>query len=174
MQGRTKVERRKRCRCLEWVILSIISRPAGVRALDVKGEGGADHVHVVKQLEPSSWSLIRAHWEPFRWFQSNRSAERAMALLTNGAQNLGSYFCLIRHRFKRRRKKRSERKGNSRSSDRATLDLLCRLHDTFTPEREQSCARVVMCVKFEVVKCICSLLWDVLVFLVQTERRLLH
>nr|XP_046259104.1 double-stranded RNA-specific editase 1 isoform X1 [Scatophagus argus] len=34
-----------------------------------------------------------------------------MALLTNGAQNLGSYYCLIRRRFKRRRKKRSERKG---------------------------------------------------------------
>nr|XP_020466708.1 double-stranded RNA-specific editase 1 isoform X1 [Monopterus albus] len=34
-----------------------------------------------------------------------------MALLTNGAQSLGSYYCLIRRRFKRRRKKRSERKA---------------------------------------------------------------
>ncbi|TWW80526.1 hypothetical protein D4764_01G0003410 [Takifugu flavidus] len=34
-----------------------------------------------------------------------------MALLTDGTQNLGSYYCLIRRRFKRRRKKRSERKG---------------------------------------------------------------
>ncbi|XP_034021477.1 double-stranded RNA-specific editase 1-like isoform X1 [Thalassophryne amazonica] len=34
-----------------------------------------------------------------------------MALLTNGEKSLGSYYCLIRRRFKRRRKKRSERKG---------------------------------------------------------------
>lgn len=36
----------------------------------------------------------------------------AMALLANDGQNPGSYYCLIRRRFKRRRKKRSERKGN--------------------------------------------------------------
>lgn len=35
-----------------------------------------------------------------------------MALLANDSQNPGSYYCLIRRRFKRRRKKRSERKGN--------------------------------------------------------------
>lgn len=40
---------------------------------------------------------------------------KAMALLTDGAQNLGSYYCLIRRRFKRRRKKRSERKGKTSS-----------------------------------------------------------
>ena len=35
-----------------------------------------------------------------------------MALPGDGVQSLGSYFCLIRRRFKRRRTKRSERKGN--------------------------------------------------------------
>lgn len=35
-----------------------------------------------------------------------------MALFTNDVQSLGSYYCLIRRKFKRRRKKRSERKGN--------------------------------------------------------------
>lgn len=39
-----------------------------------------------------------------------------MALLTNDSQNPGSYYCLIRRRFKRRRKKRSERKGNPRQT----------------------------------------------------------
>ncbi|XP_037343626.1 double-stranded RNA-specific editase 1 isoform X1 [Pungitius pungitius] len=34
-----------------------------------------------------------------------------MAPLTSGAHSPGSYYCLIRRRFKRRRKKRSERKG---------------------------------------------------------------
>lgn len=43
-----------------------------------------------------------------------------MALLTNGAQSLGSYYCLIRRRFKRRRKKRSERKGNPQSGSSQT------------------------------------------------------
>lgn len=38
-----------------------------------------------------------------------------MALLTDGVQNLGSFYCLIRRRFKRRRKKRSERKGKASS-----------------------------------------------------------
>lgn len=61
-------------------------------------------------------------------------AEQAMALLTNGAQNLGSYYCLIRRRFKRRRKKRSERKGNLRSSNSSSsgmqrVMLSCRLVD---------------------------------------------
>ncbi|CAL8341436.1 unnamed protein product [Boreogadus saida] len=34
-----------------------------------------------------------------------------MALPGDGVQSLGSYFCLIRRRFKRRRTKRSERKA---------------------------------------------------------------
>lgn len=38
-----------------------------------------------------------------------------MALFANDAQSLGPYYCLIRRKFKRRRKKRSERKGNLQS-----------------------------------------------------------
>ena len=34
-----------------------------------------------------------------------------MALSLEGGPSLGAYYCLIRRRFKRRRKKRSERKG---------------------------------------------------------------
>lgn len=34
-----------------------------------------------------------------------------MALFSTGPQSLGSYYCLIRRKFKRRRKKRCERKG---------------------------------------------------------------
>ncbi|XP_041718602.2 double-stranded RNA-specific editase 1 isoform X1 [Coregonus clupeaformis] len=36
-----------------------------------------------------------------------------MALFSTGPQSLGSYYCLIRRRFKRRRKKRSERQGGA-------------------------------------------------------------
>lgn len=50
----------------------------------------------------------------------------AMALLANDGQNPGSYYCLIRRRFKRRRKKRSERKGNpGRSSSSSSRDGGC-------------------------------------------------
>ncbi|XP_041119403.1 double-stranded RNA-specific editase 1 isoform X3 [Polyodon spathula] len=34
-----------------------------------------------------------------------------MALCLDGATNMGAFYCLVRRRFKRRRKKRSERKG---------------------------------------------------------------
>ncbi|KAJ8012907.1 hypothetical protein DPEC_G00047750 [Dallia pectoralis] len=37
----------------------------------------------------------------------------AMFSTATGAQNLGSYYCLIRRRFKRRRKKRCERQGGA-------------------------------------------------------------
>lgn len=40
-------------------------------------------------------------------------SESAMALLLDGFNGAASHHCLIRHRFKRRRKKRSERKGMS-------------------------------------------------------------
>nr|XP_046218680.1 double-stranded RNA-specific editase 1-like isoform X2 [Oncorhynchus gorbuscha] len=36
-----------------------------------------------------------------------------MALFSTGPQSLGSYYCLIRRKFKRRRKKRCERKGGA-------------------------------------------------------------
>ncbi|XP_058889430.1 double-stranded RNA-specific editase 1 isoform X2 [Acipenser ruthenus] len=36
-----------------------------------------------------------------------------MALCLDGATNMGAFYCLIRRRFKRRRKKRSERKGTN-------------------------------------------------------------
>lgn len=108
-RGRTKVETKKCCRCVSsechWL--------GSINGTIVRGEGQIDHVFTVRPQQPK-----------FDLFQVSLvllesclvGAEQAMALLTNGAQNLGSYYCLIRRRFKRRRKKRSERKGNPRSS----------------------------------------------------------
>lgn len=95
--------------------------------LEVKGQ--VDHVFTVRSQQ-LKFDLLQVSLVLLE--SCLVGAEQAMALLTNGAQNLGSYYCLIRRRFKRRRKKRSERKGNLRSSSSSGMQrvmLSCRLVD---------------------------------------------
>lgn len=52
-----------------------------------------------------------------------RQGQAAMALFVDSAHCMGAYYCLIRTRFKRRRKKRSERKGQNAFFNRPDRDL---------------------------------------------------
>lgn len=96
-----------------------------MRALADRGDGQVDHVLVLtvrsQQLKFDLEQLERFSFD----FCLGVSLDQAMALLTNGAQNLGSYYCLIRRRFKRRRKKRSERKGKPPSQQHFTDRQCC-------------------------------------------------
>lgn len=83
------------------------------------------HLSLHKHTTPSS-SLYFLHVFRSRSsllkFRLQISRERArlvvlhvMAQSQNCSQNMGSYYSLVRRRFKRRRKKRSERKGKLRA-----------------------------------------------------------
>ncbi|XP_041119401.1 double-stranded RNA-specific editase 1 isoform X1 [Polyodon spathula] len=71
-----------------------------------------------------------------------------MALCLDGATNMGAFYCLVRRRFKRRRKKRSERKGinekvmaEERSSVRQTRNQQkCFAMDVDEEENMSSCS----------------------------------
>lgn len=52
-----------------------------------------------------------------------RPGQAAMALVVDAAHCMGAYYCLVRTRFKRRRKKRSERKGQNAFFNRPGGDL---------------------------------------------------
>ncbi|KAL1267478.1 hypothetical protein QQF64_032841 [Cirrhinus molitorella] len=52
-----------------------------------------------------------------------RSGQAAMALVLDATHCMGAYYCLVRTRFKRRRKKRSERKGQNAFFTRPGGDL---------------------------------------------------
>lgn len=102
-EGKRVVETQKHCRCGHPNII-----------ISAAQTGPEDqHASPLSSLQASQASSLL----PQSVFldRSEVSVLNAMALLTDGVQNLGSFYCLIRRRFKRRRKKRSERKGKAYS-----------------------------------------------------------
>lgn len=120
----------------------------------------------------SQWTLIcfRLVYSCLVASYNGRSAGKDMALLTNGAQSLGSYYCLIRRRFKRRRKKRSERKGNPHSSTQKLmlswfLDFVIFSNWQQGSRAAHFTSLLHLSVKFEVVSSINKLMWNLYLFL---------